>query len=263
MKKSRLLLAALPLILLAACTVKDPEPTLPPLPTPTPAPVVTVTPTPESPVWQDQVFEKEYSNDEGVKLLSARFVLPGIVEAGANPAWTAINDYYKAEGEGYMATADETADQADGDYDIQLSLGYDFSPYALESYYSVTYQSASVISVRRTYYFDMDAAYPTTFQFSEQFDAVTGDKLSLGDFFSDPDAAKAQVLEAIRAQIAKRDDADGFDLTRVESSFNEAYFYLTQDSVVFYYQSDDIAPHAAGIPEFPIPRTDFGELLTR
>ncbi|NCB64233.1 MAG: DUF3298 domain-containing protein, partial [Clostridia bacterium] len=206
-------------------------------------------------------FEKEYENKDGVKLLSARFVMPGIAEAAAVPAWAAINDYYKAEGDGYLLTADETADLAEGDYDVQTSLGYDFSPYAMEAYYSVTYQSAAAISIRRTYYSNVGTAYPANFQFSEQFDARDGSRLTFADFFSDPAAVKTKIFDAIRAQIAKREDAAGFDTAKVETAFQENSFYLTQDSVVFYYQPDDLAPHAVGIPEFPIARTDLGELL--
>lgn len=263
MNKIVLLLAAVPLVLLAACTPKEPEPSLPPVPVPSPAVTATAAPVPEAPVWQDQVFEKEYSNGDGVKLLSARFLLPGIALAGDNDAWGAINSYYKAEGEGYMATADESADLAEGDYDVQTALGYDFIPYAMEAYYSVTYQSDALISVRRTYYSNLGTAYPATFQFSEQFDAATGAVLPFADFFSDPAAAKVLILDAIRTQIGQREDAAGFDLTKVETAFREEYFYLTPDSVVFYFQPDDLAPHAAGVPEFPIPRTDLGDLLTR
>lgn len=259
MKKYALLLAALPLVLLAACTPKPPAPT--PGPTPTPDPVVTATPIPSGPVWQDQVFEKEYENKDGVQLLTVRFVMPGIAGAATVPAWSAIHEYYKAEGDGYLLTAGETADLAEGDYEVQSSLGYDFSPYAMEAYYSVTCQSPSVISIRRAYYSNVGTAYPANFQFSEQFDARDGSLLTFADVFADPDAAKAKIFDAIRTQITKREDAGVFDAAKVETAFRESNFYLTQDSVVFYYQPDDLAPHAAGIPEFPITRADLEELL--
>ena len=45
--------------------------------------------------------------------------------------------------------------------------------------------------------------------------------------------------------------------------FHEDNFYLTDEGFVFYYQSEAIAPHTAGIPEFTIPYTDLSDLTVR
>ena len=47
------------------------------------------------------------------------------------------------------------------------------------------------------------------------------------------------------------------------TAFHEDNFYLTDEGFVFYYQSEAIAPHAAGIPEFTIPYTDLSDLTVR
>lgn len=236
---------------LAACSPRPPAPTPSPTAGPTPAPVES--PAPTGLVWRDQVFEQSFTAKDGAALMTARYLVPGVADAADNPAWAAIDAYYLSEGESYLETAQETAALAEGDYEATQAMGYDFAPYAEESYYAVTLQTGTVVSFRRTYYSAVGGPYPATFQFSEQFSLKDGSRLNFASCFSDPAAAKAAVLVEIGAQIAKREDAASFDLTRLERAFREDFFYLTADSMVFYFQEDELTPHAAGIPEFPIP----------
>ena len=56
---------------------------------------------------------------------------------------------------------------------------------------------------------------------------------------------------------------EGYRSADVDRLFHEDNFYLTDEGFVFYYQSEAIAPHAAGIPEFTIPYTDLSDLTVR
>lgn len=117
------------------------------------------------------------------------------------------------------------------------------------------------MSFVRSYYANSvtGAAHPSNYQFSEQFDLTTGDRLSLNDFFTDPETAKERILTLLAEKAA---DA-GYTRDMLEGEFKEDYFYLTDSAFVFYYQPDTLAPYAAGLLEFSIPYPDLEDLMSR
>ena len=258
----RILPAVLALTLvLCACSPAPAESTPTPTPAPSPTPSESLpAPTPGELTWTDQVFEKTWTTGDGVQLMTARYVLPAAEHPENDPAWAIITEYFKGQGEAYLEQAEDTAGFAEGDYDIAQASNYDFSPYAEEASYTVTYQNDSVVSFVRSYYSNFGAAYPTVLQLSEQFNRYDGARLHFSDFFSDPEEARARVLKAIHAVT---DPLEGYRSADVDGLFHEDNFYLTDEGFVFYYQSEAIAPHAAGIPEFTIPYTDLSDLTVR
>ena len=53
-----------------------------------------------------------------------------------------------------------------------------------------------------------------------------------------------------------------FTRQALEAEFNDAYFYLTEEGFVFYFQPDTLAPYAAGLLEFSVPYDSLQDLLT-
>ncbi len=97
--KKRLLsgLAALTLAaLLAACAPEAPSETTPP---PEAEP---------SPVWGEQVFERDYAGEESTAnvpegvVVSLRFVMPYIENAGENPVWQQLNESFAGQGNEWL-----------------------------------------------------------------------------------------------------------------------------------------------------------------
>ncbi|MCI2106935.1 MAG: DUF3298 and DUF4163 domain-containing protein [Intestinimonas sp.] len=247
MKRTILSLSLVLLLALSACTTANSMASSTPSGTPSAAP---------TPVWNTQTFSKQYTAPDGTVVMTVEFKMPAAEDGNSDPAWTQINAYYEAEGNAYLENAQETADQAIDEYTVASASGYSFSPYSLESSYSVSYQDEHVVSFLRSYYSYIGGAHPSTFQFSEVFDLKSGQRLAFADLFSDTDAAQSKVLEAIHAQ-----NTDSvYDETALDEQFNPDYFYLTDSGYVFYYQSETIAPHAAGIPEFTIPYADLQDL---
>lgn len=250
MKRILLSLSLALLLALSACSA---GPAASSTPSGTPSDTPSAAP---SPVWNTQTFSKQYAAKDGTVVLTASFQLPGAENGNSDPAWTQINAYYQTEGNAYLENAQETSEQAEDDYAIAKASGYSFSPYALESSYSVSYQDAQTVSFLRSYSSNTGGAYPGVFQFSEVFDLQSGQRLNFAALFSDADAAKARVLKAVHAQ----NTSGTYDDTDLDDQFNPDYFYLTDTGYVFYYQSETIAPHAAGIPEFTIPYGDLQDL---
>jgi hypothetical protein len=81
---------------------------------------------------------------------------------------------------------------------------------------------------------------------------------------SPPAEYDARVLAEIKTLAAKNFSRDGvpfFDESELESCFDPACFYITEDALVIYYQLYTIGPYAAGTPEFSIPRTALEDIL--
>lgn len=242
---------------LTACAAQEPAPTATPTPAPTPAPVETPVPVPTALKWTDQVYEKEFTADDGTRLMTVRYVLPDIVEASAVPAWSKISGYYADEGNAALTAASENADLARDDYHIAKASGYDFIPYAEELSYQVTRESGTLASIKRTYYSNMGGAYPVSYQFCETFDLSTGGVLALSDCFAGQDW-QARVLSAMEQQSMELEL--GLTLDDLERAFQPACFYLTEDSLVIYYQEGTFGGHALGLTEFPIPYADLEDI---
>ena len=264
MRVKTLLPAAVLALALAACAPAESQATPSPAPSPSPTPVPAESQVPEETaapelVWTDQIFAKDFTVDDGTVVMSVEYVFPDIENAGEVPAWQKIRDYYAAEGMAYLGDATELSGYAAGDYEVAQAMGEDFLPYGESMGWRVAVQTEALASIVRSYYANSvtGAAHPSNFQFSETFDLATGDKLSLGDCFTDPDAGRARVLDL----LAEKGGDAGYSRGALEAELNDAYFYLSPEGLVIYYQPDTLAPYAAGLLEFTLPYADLQDLL--
>lgn len=257
MKHTPLLIAAALTLALTACTSTAKET---PAPTAAPTPPLETT-APEELTWADQLFSEDFTADDGTVVLSADYAFPDIPGYAARPAWTKIHDYYAAEGAAYLADAAELSGWAADDYTLSAATGGNFTPYHEQTGWRVSHQTDALVSLVRNYYADSvtGAAHPANYQFSEQFDLATGDKLTLDSFFTDPAAARSRILDLLEEK--GRDS--GFTRSDLESAFHEEYFYLTGEGFVFYYQPDALAPYESGLLEFSLPYADLSDLMSR
>lgn len=260
MRVKTLFLTAALACALAACAPSETQAV--PTPSPTAAPPETQAPVettvPEL-VWTDQVFAKDFTAGDGTVVMSVEYVFPDIENAGEVPAWQKIQDYYAAEGMAYLSDAADLAGYAAGDYEVAQAMGEEFLPYGESMSYRLALQTDGLVSIVRSYYANSvtGAAHPSNFQFSETFDLTTGEKLTLWDCFTDPDAGRTRVLDLLEQKGA---DA-GYARASLESELNDAYFYLSDQGLVIYYQPDTLAPYAAGLLEFTLPYADLQDLL--
>ena len=230
---SGLLAAALTLSLTACGGDKMPEET--PVPTPiqtsTPVPTPTPTPAPAAPKWGDQVFAKTFTSGDGATVLTASFTLPLIQNTDACPAGAAINEWYKAEGASRMLEAEEA---------YEMAAGSPFYPTTQEMTYQIAYADEKVISVCRDLYVSSEGeAHPAVFLLSEQFDAVMGEKLDFTDFFTDADAVRARVVDALldqRSELAAAVEQGTLTRDAITAAVQVDNFYCTAEGYVFWLQ---------------------------
>jgi hypothetical protein len=100
------------------------------------------------------------------------------------------------------------------------------------------------------------------------FDAQSGERMALKDLFKTDIDYVSMLNERIRKEIetiAMDNEAiqgeyynpyNGF-----ESIAEDQHFYLTDSSLVLFFDLYEIAPYAAGIPMFEIPLEDLEPML--
>ena len=123
--KRYLTLVLLLALCLTACTPKAPAPTE----TAPPPEAGSVRSEMPAPVWGEQVFQRDYAGEEsnadapeGV-VVSLRFVMPYIENAGENPVWRSLNEDFSILGEGWLEKGREYWStpglEPGGDYSVE------------------------------------------------------------------------------------------------------------------------------------------------
>ena len=249
MRKQTILTGAAALVLavfLAACSGPAPEVTpsptaaATPTATPTPEPTPTATPAPpaEPPQWGEQVFTQTYTAGDGTQVMSVRYTLPMVQNTDTCPAGEVINNWYKEDGASRMEGAEENYEQVVADYDVSKAAGFSFSPVTEEMSYKVLLSTDQVISIRRTWYINSGAAYPTVFELGEKFDPQTGIKLTFTDFFTDAQTVQDRVVKAFQASPEL--SAGGFTQEALAAAYKPEQFCLTSEGYVFCIQGNTL-----------------------
>lgn len=263
MRRYAALFALCLLLLLPACSngtgEAEPTPIYPTrrptvtVPAESPTPTPTPSEEPQAPVWGEQKSDcvKTLEGDESVVLVRGDFSLPHIENADGNPAYEAINLWYLNLSAGLRSDTLGNAPMAEDDYSASKSMGYPFTPYTDEETFEITWEGERVVSVLRTHYGLTGGVYPQILYLADHFDLSTGEALTFADLFTDPDAAARTALEEVLRQAGEKPELDP---DTVEGAFNRENFYLTEESIVFFYQPEVLAPHAAGMFAFPVAR---------
>jgi hypothetical protein len=151
------------------------------------APLPTAAPVPK-PVWGETSTGLTAKDAKtGDTVLTAAYILPGITNAsGDTPQWTAINDYYAAEGQSLLEDARQLADPAQEDYTFCRDNGYDFYPYTDEQSFELKLQTERHVSILRSHYFYQGGAHGEVYLLADTFDMTSGERLDLNDLFVVP-----------------------------------------------------------------------------
>ncbi|MBM7867591.1 DUF4163 domain-containing protein [Heliobacterium gestii] len=123
--------------------------------------------------------------------------------------------------------------------------------------YAVKYNANNLVSL---YFIDsnyLGGAHGMSYASSLTFDITDGKVYELPDLFSSP-----AYIERINQRIEQLKGSDYFLWTPFTSIDPKQAYYLSPNGLVVYYQLYDIAPYAAGFPQFTIPYAELADLLT-
>lgn len=140
--------------------------------------------------------------------------------------------------------------------------GYPIRPFEVVTRYQECSNSEDYLSLYVDYYQYTGGAHGFTERRAYNIDLNTGKDLALKDLFRDGLDYKAVLNQAIREQIAAAPgdywDQPGMGFTTIA---DDQSYYIADGNLVVYFGLYEIAPYAAGIPEFKIPLSDLKDGL--
>ena len=132
-------------------------------------------------------------------------------------------------------------------------------PYDYYLNYLVKRNRDNILSILFEDYYFTGGAHGIGYKFAFNFDLETGRQYTLPDLFAPEINYIAFLNEQINEQIAKSNFE--LDYYWFESIAQDQVFYFTADALVICFQSYEIAPYAAGKPEFAISFSQLEEIL--
>ena len=123
----------------------------------------------------------------------------------------------------------------------------------------MAYNQDGLLSITVDYYQFDGGAHGGTDRRPYNYDLTTGQELALQDLFKQGVKYMEIINREIRKQIAANPEGGYFTQPDMEfkTIADNQPFYLTDGGLVVYFGQYEIAPYAAGIPEFRLPFSLF------
>lgn len=155
----------------------------------------------------------------------------------------------------------ELAAQIDEYVENAQEYGYTIHPYELVTRYQPCYQNERLLSLTVDYYQYTGGAHGMTARRAYNIDQTTGGELALKDLFTDNYDYTGLINEEIRRQIAINPEMYFGDPIGFNGISENQKYYIQNGNLVIYFDQYEIAPYAAGIPEFRVPFNLFQDGL--
>ena len=198
---------------------------------------------------------QELKNDEGVTLIHASYSYPVIENPDENPMIDKINEEYKAFAEAFLKEAEGEMEDAQMLYE-QMGKG-DFTPYEHMLTYTVDTDRKGLLSVTNHEYYYKGGAHGTLLKTSRNFDLKSGTELKLSDILSgDSETEIPQMIYDVFVKYFEEQVGEEFDAEwaqQLENEIENVRYYLTDDSLVLYFDVYSVAPYVFGTPSVAIP----------
>lgn len=142
--------------------------------------------------------------------------------------------------------------------DAQL-YDYPIRDYVLYSRFQQGYLNSHILSLTVDYYQYTGGAHGMTERRPYNLDLSTGQTLALKDLFKENYDYRSVINSELRQQISNDEDLYFSGDMGFQGISEDQDYYLQDDALVIVFQQYEIAPYAAGIPEFKIPLSLFDD----
>ena len=133
--------------------------------------------------------------------------------------------------------------------------------YVVNSSFHVPYNNSNLLSLNVMNYYYAGGAHGLNNLISYNYDINTGKKLALKDMFVDGFDYKTLINKKIREYIAKDKGSYFSEGAEFKGINDDQEFYFSNDGITVYFQVYKIAPYAAGIRYFLIPKAEIEQNL--
>jgi len=131
-----------------------------------------------------KVYSETIKDDDGTDLVSFKITYPYIDNPSNHKGIDAINGYYEAQLDHFVADINEKGKEAalEGKKAAK-EYNFDFFPFIYEREANIYYNDNNLLSVLHIGYEYTGGAHPSSYWSSETFDVKTGKTLALSDIF--------------------------------------------------------------------------------
>lgn len=194
----------------------------------------------------------ELKNDDGITLVSVKYSYPVIENKDNNEFINSINNEYKLEAENFFNKAGEDKTEAQILYE---NLNEEFRPYTRELEFEVNMNDKGLISIINNNYYYNGGAHGSYIMQSRTFDINNEIELTLEKIINnDVWNIKENVHELFKTKLQKEGlDLEGTWGEILENEVENVNFYLKDGALVFYFNTDQIAPYALGNQIIEVP----------
>lgn len=135
--------------------------------------------------------------------------------------------------------------------------GWAIHPYIANTDYKVTYNENNLLSITVTYYQYTGGAHGNYEQKSYNINLESGYEVPTAQFFYSGENYKEVINQEIKKQISADENMYFDGEMGFKGISDDQPFYIEDGNIVVYFGLYEIAPYAAGIPEFKIPFSAF------
>lgn len=186
---------------------------------------------------------------DGADLIYINCAYPIIENESDNAFIKSLNDAYQKNAEEYVAGIEKEYEQ-DAKSLYQEIGKNDYRPMEFTLSYEVNTNRKNRVSITTYAYENTNGAHPNTARDSKTYDLKDGKQIHLTDVLgTTQDNVNKTVYDAFYAYLEKNmDSVTSEDVENLNKELEHVQFYLSDNSLVMYYNPYDIAPYALGCP---------------
>lgn len=206
-------------------------------------------------------YSKAVTNDDGIVMLTVSENYPVVKIGDSEEATEKINTYYQKKLAALEEIINQDAEFAEEDYNMRTEEEQkNFHSYELKGEYALERADSAVISVTLNSYEYTGGAHGNPAKTADNFNSVTGEKLTFADITTMEGNAGTFVLDYILKLLEDPQYKDTlFEdyQDSVGSILTPDTWYFSQKGFVVIANPYLIAPYSSGTMEFTIPYKDF------
>ena len=213
-------------------------------------PAVETSQQPNVPAIKATVTEKKIEEQtDALKTTISYPILSGLADTAIQDQ---LNSMFEKAAMDFKAEIETAANQ---DYaQSKTNTDMTFRQYEVFVSYTVHTNKDHLLSITSDYYQYTGGAHGGTNRIGYNIDLRTGKRLQLPDLFESGFDYKAALIKEVTDLMNQGDDIYFDDAVKVINEMaDNRPFYFENGNLVLYFGQYEIAPYAAGMPEFKIP----------